>query len=107
MVYNMPHIQENIALSMLSYLSELKKKGEFHPNDQNAIANIIHEILTSTEFEIKMEDFKTEFEKKWNEYKYPDDWKRHTTCPGCREGQPNQLAHCNQGGCLYLEEIPE
>tara|TARA_E500000178_G_scaffold347161_1_gene399974 strand:- start:797 stop:1108 length:312 start_codon:yes stop_codon:yes gene_type:complete len=103
----MPHIQENIALSMLSYLSELKKKGEFHPNDQNAIANIIHEILTSTEFEIKMEDFKTEFEKKWNKYKYPDDWKRHTTCPGCREGQPNQLAHCNQGGCLYLEEIPE
>jgi hypothetical protein len=27
-----------------------------------------------------------------------------TTCWGCREGQPNQLAHTDPGGCLYSEE---
>ena len=103
----MPHIEEKNALAMLSYLLELKKKGEFHRNDQNAIANIIHEILTSTEFEINIDDFKVEFEQKWNDYKYPNDWKTHPTCPGCREGQPNQLAHCDPGGCLYttIDEI--
>ena len=47
---------------MLSYLLELKQKGEFHPKDQDAIENIIHEILTSTEFEINIDDFKVEFE---------------------------------------------
>lgn len=25
-------------------------------------------------------------------------------CPGCREDQPNQLAHMEPGGCLYTEE---
>ncbi len=25
-------------------------------------------------------------------------------CWGCRENQPNQLAHMNVGGCLYQEE---
>ena len=67
--YKMPHIEEKTALSMLSYLLELKQKGEFHPKDQDAIENIIHEILTSTEFEINIDDFKVEFEQKWNYYK--------------------------------------
>lgn len=100
----MPHIQEEIAFSMLSYLLEFKKKQQIHINDKSTITNIIHEILTSNEFEIKIEDFKMEFEKKWNDYKYPNDWKVHPTCLGCKEGQPNQLAHCDPGGCLYLEE---
>jgi hypothetical protein len=25
----------------------------------------------------------------------------NTTCWGCREDQPNQLAHMDKGGCLY------
>jgi hypothetical protein len=25
------------------------------------------------------------------------------TCLGCRENQPNQLAHVDYGGCLYVE----
>ena len=31
------------------------------------------------------------------------DW-RPTTCSGCRDNQPNQLAHMDPGGCLYTEE---
>lgn len=27
------------------------------------------------------------------------------TCWGCRENQPNQLAHIDVGGCLYQEEV--
>jgi hypothetical protein len=26
-----------------------------------------------------------------------------STCLGCRENQPNQLAHIDYGGCLYVE----
>jgi hypothetical protein len=26
-----------------------------------------------------------------------------TVCRGCRENQPNQLAHTDYGGCLYTE----
>jgi len=26
-----------------------------------------------------------------------------STCLGCRENQPNQLAHVDYGGCLYVE----
>ena len=26
------------------------------------------------------------------------------TCWGCREDQPNQLAHIDYGGCLYTSE---
>ena len=26
------------------------------------------------------------------------------TCWGCRENQPNQEAHMDYGGCLYIEE---
>ena len=26
------------------------------------------------------------------------------TCCGCREDQPNQLAHMDPGGCLYVED---
>jgi hypothetical protein len=27
-----------------------------------------------------------------------------STCVGCRESQPNQLAHMEPGGCLHVEE---
>jgi hypothetical protein len=30
--------------------------------------------------------------------------KQVTTCWGCRENQPNQLAHTDVGGCLYQDE---
>ncbi len=25
-----------------------------------------------------------------------------SSCQGCREDQPNQLAHMDEGGCLYI-----
>ena len=28
-------------------------------------------------------------------------------CSGCSQGQANQMAHMDPGGCLYEEEIPE
>ena len=31
------------------------------------------------------------------------DEKKNISCNGCREGQPNQLAHMDIGGCLYTE----
>ena len=34
----------------------------------------------------------------------PDSWDPESLCWGCREGQPNQLAHMDPGGCLYQEE---
>ena len=103
----MPHIEQKTAFQMLTFLQELKQKGEFHPNDKDTIAGIIHEILTATEFEVTIEEFQTKFKEKWETYKYPDDWETHPTCCGCREGQPNQLAHCYPGGCLYSEEMFE
>ena len=30
-----------------------------------------------------------------------DSWDSESTCWGCREGQPNQQAHMDIGGCLY------
>ena len=30
-----------------------------------------------------------------------DSWDPESTCWGCREGQPNQQAHMDRGGCLY------
>lgn len=30
-----------------------------------------------------------------------DSWDLNSTCWGCREGQPNQQAHMDIGGCLY------
>ena len=103
----MPHIEQKTAFQMLAFLQEFKKNGEFHPNDKDTIAGIIHEILTATEFEVTIEEFQTKFKEKWETYKYPDDWKTHPTCCGCKEGQPNQLAHCYPGGCLYSEEMFE
>lgn len=35
---------------------------------------------------------------------HPDSWDPESTCWGCREGQPNQLAHMDPGGCLHSEE---
>ena len=29
---------------------------------------------------------------------------KNITCWGCRESQPNQLAHMDYGGCLYEEK---
>lgn len=29
---------------------------------------------------------------------------KKSTCWGCREDQPNQAAHMDEGGCLYIEE---
>ena len=70
----MPHIEQKTAFQMLAFLQELKKNGEFHPNDKDTIAGIIHEILTATEFEVTIEEFQTKFKEKWETYKYPDDW---------------------------------
>jgi hypothetical protein len=32
---------------------------------------------------------------------------RVTTCTGCADNQPNQLAHVDIGGCLNFEETQE
>lgn len=36
--------------------------------------------------------------------KQRDDENIIITCQGCLENQPNQLAHMDFGGCLYLHE---
>ena len=37
-----------------------------------------------------------------------DSWEPESSCWGCREGQPNQLAHMDpQGGCLYQGELED
>jgi len=33
-----------------------------------------------------------------------DNYPIHPTCIGCRENQPNQLAHMDYGGCLYMDD---
>lgn len=35
----------------------------------------------------------------------PDSWDPESSCWGCREGQPNQLAHMDPGGCLYQDVL--
>ncbi len=35
------------------------------------------------------------------------DEKKPISCNGCREGQPNQLAHMDPGGCLYTNDLEE
>ena len=37
----------------------------------------------------------------------PDSWDPESLCWGCREGQPNQLAHMDPGGCLYQDELED
>ena len=37
----------------------------------------------------------------------PDSWDLESSCWGCREGQPNQLAHMDPGGCLYQDELED
>lgn len=34
----------------------------------------------------------------------PSPISHNTTCWGCRENQPNQLAHMDMGGCLYSDD---
>lgn len=33
------------------------------------------------------------------------DESNEVTCRGCRENQPNQLAHTSPGGCLYTDDM--
>jgi hypothetical protein len=40
------------------------------------------------------------FSKKSNSKKN-NSLKKTYTCQGCKENQPNQLAHMDYGGCLY------
>jgi len=36
-----------------------------------------------------------------------DNYPIHPTCIGCRENQPNQLAHMDYGGCLDMDKIDD
>jgi hypothetical protein len=40
-----------------------------------------------------------------NGYLFPYGCSIKKECWGCKEDQPNQLAHMDPGGCLYVSEI--
>ena len=42
-----------------------------------------------------------------NKISYMENHLKQLSCQGCREDQPNQMAHMEPGGCLYEEYVEE
>lgn len=74
----------------------------------NQFKNIVHIIITIMNDEIRSKSSSPiELTYPWDSHTSNDNSctsKEEQTCLGCKEDQPNQTAHMDQGGCMDREE---